>query len=201
MAKVLGLHDPGKVEDYIARGWWTRETVDQVFRDRVAERGAALALVDPTNKAALVGTAPRRLTWTELAAEVDRSRGRAARARSRPRRRPRRPAAQQRRAGRRLPRRLAAGCQVSPLAMPYREHELTTMSTQAGFAAYVGAHRFIDRDLLAEAEAVRDRLPAGIRLVRYAAPDDETPAPEGVVDLRARPGTDVEPGARRAALP
>lgn len=192
MARVLGLHDPAKVEDYVARGWWTRETVDEVFRARVAERGDVLALVDPANKAALVGTAPRRLTWTELADEVDHlaaalhalglGRGDVL--------------------GVQLPNTvelvevyLAAwqlGVTVSPMAVQYREHELVEMAGQAGFAAYVGAHRFLDRDLLAEAAAVIDRLPPGIRLIRYAAPDDRSTATTGVVDLRAGAADEAE---------
>lgn len=192
MTRVLGLHDPAKVEDYLARGWWTRETVDQVFRDRVTERGDVPALVDPANKATLVGTAPRRLTWTELAAEVDHlaaelhglglGRGDVL--------------------GVQLPNTvelvevyLAAwrlGITVSPMAVQYREHELVEMAGQAGFAAYVGAHRFFDRDLLAESSAVADRLPDGIRMIRYAAPDEPTAAPEGIVDVRAQPATPAE---------
>lgn len=34
---VRSLHDPAKVEDYITKGWFSRETVDEVFRARVAE--------------------------------------------------------------------------------------------------------------------------------------------------------------------
>ncbi len=194
MARVLGLHDPAKVEDYVARGWWTRETVDEVFRDRVAERGDALALVDPANKAALVGTGPRRLTWTELAAEVDHlAAGLHALG-----------LGQGDVLGVQLPNTvelvevyLAAwqlGITVSPMAVQYREHELVEMARQAGFGAYVGAHRFLDRDLLAEALAVRDRLPGRMRLVRYAAPDDPTSAPQEAVDLRAGAATDAERG-------
>ena len=69
--KVRSLHDAAKVADYQARGWFSTETVDQLFRDRVAEDPDALALVDAANKEALVGTPARRLTWGELASEVD----------------------------------------------------------------------------------------------------------------------------------
>ncbi|TDP91013.1 class I adenylate-forming enzyme family protein [Labedaea rhizosphaerae] len=69
---MTGLHPPERVADYTARGWWTPDTMDDLFRARVAERADALAVVDPANKLDLVGTEPLRLTWTELAAEVDR---------------------------------------------------------------------------------------------------------------------------------
>lgn len=70
MAIARGLHPAGKVADYRARGWWTDDTLDGLFRQRVAERGDALAVVDPANREALTGSAPRRLTWAELDAEV-----------------------------------------------------------------------------------------------------------------------------------
>lgn len=62
---------PERVADYRRRGWWRGVTVDAVFRDAVAARGDAEALVDAPNRPALVGTPPRRLTYGELDAEVD----------------------------------------------------------------------------------------------------------------------------------
>ncbi|WP_433609698.1 AMP-binding protein [Prescottella agglutinans] len=68
----LKLHPQIRVDEYTASGEWTRETVQQLFADRVRERGSQLAVVDPVDKAEYVDGLPRRVTWAELAAEVDR---------------------------------------------------------------------------------------------------------------------------------
>lgn len=66
------LHPPERVAEYTARGWWSPDTMDPLFRAQVARQPDRVAVVDPANKAALVGTEPRRLTWRELDVEVDR---------------------------------------------------------------------------------------------------------------------------------
>ena len=60
---------------------------------RCAARGDALAVVDPANREALLGSPPRRLTWRELDDEVDGPRRPPPVARPGPRRRARRAAA------------------------------------------------------------------------------------------------------------
>ncbi len=62
---------PERVTEYRRRGWWRGETVDAVFRKAVAARPAEEALADPPNRQALVGTAPRRLTYAQVDAAVD----------------------------------------------------------------------------------------------------------------------------------
>ena len=108
MANARGLHPPEKVADYRARGWWGEQTLDGIFADQVRARGDALAVVDPANREALLGSAA-------ATADVARARRRGHRprrpppvARSRPRRRARRAARQLGRARRGLPRGLAA---------------------------------------------------------------------------------------------
>ncbi|MHB8671027.1 MAG: class I adenylate-forming enzyme family protein [Acidimicrobiales bacterium] len=64
----MKLHPPERVAEYTARGWWSEETIDGLFRARVAERPDALAVVDPPNKEG----APLRWTWTDLDDAVDR---------------------------------------------------------------------------------------------------------------------------------
>ena len=61
------------VADYVARGWWEGSTVDALFQNAAAAGGAALALVDPANRAALDGHAPERLDWTALRDRVERT--------------------------------------------------------------------------------------------------------------------------------
>jgi cyclohexanecarboxylate-CoA ligase len=62
---------PERVAEYRRRGWWRGETVDALFRRGVAARAAAEALADAPNREALVGTAPRRMTYAETDAAVD----------------------------------------------------------------------------------------------------------------------------------
>ncbi len=57
-----GLHPQWRVEKYRELGWWTDETLDGVFASQVANRGDALAIVDPANLVALQGVEPRRLS-------------------------------------------------------------------------------------------------------------------------------------------
>ncbi|MEL6364439.1 MAG: class I adenylate-forming enzyme family protein [Pseudomonadota bacterium] len=66
---------PERTALYRERGWWRGVTVDQVFREAVAARGDAEALVDPPNKEDLVGLPPLRLTYAELDAHVNRMAG------------------------------------------------------------------------------------------------------------------------------
>lgn len=61
-----------RVAAYRERGWWRGVTVDALFRQAVAARGDEEALVDAPNRAALVGSQPRRLSFLQVDAEVDR---------------------------------------------------------------------------------------------------------------------------------
>jgi acyl-CoA synthetase (AMP-forming)/AMP-acid ligase II len=189
-----GLHPPGRVADYQARGWWSEETVDGLLDVQVARHPDRLAVVDPANKADLTGGAPRRLTWRVLAAEVDHlaatmvglglQRGDVL--------------------GVQLPNTvelvevyLAAwhlGVVVSPLAMQYREHELAGMAAQARFGALVTCPRFGDRSPLADAAAVRAELPGLRALIAYGSADElaDVTVPDDVLVVPAQPASDDE---------
>lgn len=65
------LADPARIAAYTARGWWGTRTLGDWFRDGVARHPDREAVVDPPDREALTGGAPRRLTWAQLAAEVD----------------------------------------------------------------------------------------------------------------------------------
>jgi len=61
-----------RVAAYRESGWWRGVTVDALFRQAVAARGAEEALADAPNRAALGGAPPRRLSFLQVDSEVDR---------------------------------------------------------------------------------------------------------------------------------
>jgi acyl-CoA synthetase len=61
MARLLTLHHPGEAREYYASGLWQRDTLYDLVRRWAAERGDSPALRDVN----------RRLTWAQLAAEVE----------------------------------------------------------------------------------------------------------------------------------
>ncbi|WP_220182924.1 class I adenylate-forming enzyme family protein [Sphaerisporangium album] len=148
----MGLHPHQRVERYTTDGWWTDDTVDRLFRERVSERPDAVAIVDPPNKPSLMDGPARRLTWAELGAEADRI------------------AAVLLGTGLgagdvvavQLPNSvelavtfLAAariGAVLTPLPVQYREYELTQVITLAAPKVFVTAERVGDRE---NAEIVR----------------------------------------------
>jgi len=69
------LAKPESIKEFTARGWWGTQTLDDLFRGWVAKRGEAEAVIDPPNREAVFGGAPRRLTWKALDAEVARLAG------------------------------------------------------------------------------------------------------------------------------
>lgn len=64
-----------RVRDYEQRGWWRGESVDSLTQAAVARGGDNIALVDPLNRAALDGRQPERITWRDLGERVDRLAG------------------------------------------------------------------------------------------------------------------------------
>ena len=61
-----------KIAEYTARGWWGTQTLWDLFAKQAGERGDAEAVVDASNREDFAQGAPRRLSWNQLAAEVDR---------------------------------------------------------------------------------------------------------------------------------
>lgn len=60
-----------RVRDYEQRGWWRGVSVDTLTQAAVQSGADRIALVDPLNRAALDGRAPERLTWAEVGERVD----------------------------------------------------------------------------------------------------------------------------------
>lgn len=61
-----------KIDDYTARGWWGSMTLWDLFVKNLGQQPDAEAVVDAPNRADFAYGTPRRLTWAQLAIEVDR---------------------------------------------------------------------------------------------------------------------------------
>ncbi len=215
-------HSPERIAEYVAAGWWHEDPAwswDGLLRARVAAHPDRVAVVDPANREALLGTPPQRLTWRELRdlahhlSVVLRTRGIG-------------PGSV---VGTQLPNTvelvvayLAAaelGAIVSPFPMPYREFELAQLTTEAGVSAFLTVARFGGREYAAEARALGLPVlawgadpPDGVasldtllgpddpsRAVEFAAPP-RTPLPTDVVTLCWTSGTEATPkGVPRCA--
>ena len=66
------LVQPEKIADYTARGWWGTQTLWDLFCINLRTRPDAEAVVDAPNRADFAHGTPRRLSWVQLADEVDR---------------------------------------------------------------------------------------------------------------------------------
>ncbi|MBC9227498.1 AMP-binding protein [Aeromicrobium sp. 636] len=204
MAIARGLHPQEKVRDFQAKGWWTEETLDDFYLTQVAERAAELAIVDPANRADLLASSPRRLTWSELDHEVHTVAARL-------------DALGLQRGdvlGVQLPNTIELaevylgawllGVVVSPLPMQYREHEIVGMANQAGFRAFISTAAFAGRRPAEEAAAVRDRIPTLEHVIAFGDPSELADLGEGVTAWSPAPATENERArvdARRAADP
>ena len=60
-----------RIDDYTARGWWGSVTLWDLFVKNVEQQPNAEAVVDAPNRADFAHGTPRRLTWAQLAVEVD----------------------------------------------------------------------------------------------------------------------------------
>ncbi len=65
------LVSSAKIAEYTARGWWGEQSLWALFVQNVQARGHAEAVVDAPNRSDFAHGAPRRLTWLQLAEEVD----------------------------------------------------------------------------------------------------------------------------------
>jgi acyl-CoA synthetase (AMP-forming)/AMP-acid ligase II len=66
------LVPPERITDYTRRGWWGTQTLWDLFVRHRDERPLDEAVVDAPNRADFAHGAPRRLSWQDLAQEVDR---------------------------------------------------------------------------------------------------------------------------------
>lgn len=181
----MRLHPAERIAEFVAAGWWRDDpawTWDALFCARAAELPDNIAVVDPANRESLLGSAPRRLTWAELDAEVDalaavlHARG----------------IGPDTVVGTQLPNTVELvvaylactrlGAVVSPFPMPYREHELGALGAVAGLSAFLTVGAFAGRSHAAELRAVADGLPGDVAVLAWG-PD----LPPGVGSLDALP--------------
>ena len=59
------------IREYRGRGWWSDTRITDLFDEAVRSAPSQLALLDPPNREALVGGAPLRLSFAEIADLVD----------------------------------------------------------------------------------------------------------------------------------
>jgi acyl-CoA synthetase (AMP-forming)/AMP-acid ligase II len=177
----MRLHPPQRVEEYTAQGWWgDAGTWNDAFRRQVAERPDAVAVVDPANLATLTGAEPRRLSWAELGAAVDRfasvlvAHG----------------VGVDDVVAIQLPNSVdlcvaylaiaRIGAVASPLPVQFQRRELTEACGRLDARTLVTVGWFGDREYAVEALALRRHLPE-LRTLLVTGPD----VPEGAVDLAA----------------
>jgi acyl-CoA synthetase (AMP-forming)/AMP-acid ligase II len=188
-------HPAAVAAAHLDRGWWPRQTVDELLRARVAAAPDALAVVDPPTAAQ-----PRRWTWAELDAEVDRvaavlfARG----VRSGD------VVALQLPNGTALVAALLGvirlGAIATPFPMSYREHEIGPMCARTGAAVLLTVDSFGDRSPAATAaaagvpEVLTSLEPVDPEPVRaYAA--GLAPEPNDCVTICWTSGTEASPKA------
>ncbi|CAN7278515.1 class I adenylate-forming enzyme family protein [Terrabacter sp. LjRoot27] len=192
MANARGLHPPEKVADYRARGWWGEDTLDGLFTDRVQARGDALAVVDPANREALLGSAPRRLTWRELDDEVA---SLAARLLSLGLGRGDVLGVQLANSVELVEVYLAAwrlGVVVSPLPVQLRGREVAAMCASAGVTAYLSSAHFGDRALSADAATALGDVESVRAVIAYGPEEETADVPIGVRVWHPGPATDAD---------
>ena len=154
------MHQPDRVLEYTSKGWWTDETVQQLFVDRVHEFGDEVAVLDPVNKATLVDLDVVEMTWNQLDEKVDTL------------------------AALLLSQGIGEGSVVaiqlpniveqviaflalwrvraiiSPLPVQYRRHEIVEVGNIAEFDALITVDRLTTRMLAAEVIALQDEIPS-----------------------------------------
>jgi acyl-CoA synthetase (AMP-forming)/AMP-acid ligase II len=61
-----------RIKEYTDKGWWGKETLDDLLRRNVADHHGEIAVADPSNRAEFTDGPARRLTYAELDQSIDR---------------------------------------------------------------------------------------------------------------------------------
>ena len=194
------LTSPERIRDYVVRGFWGTTTIDDLFRTAVISGRDRLAIVDAPNKASFMNTPVLRLSWNEIADNVDRLCQRLL-------------AAGVKRddiIGTQLPNcvelaylYLAAarlGFILSPFPSQYREHELRDLISFAGVSGFITARSIRGHDHAAMVNGLRGDLPKLRFVLAWGGPSSD-----GITTLDDLEHTEPDRGlvaeaARKAAV-
>ncbi|PWA09422.1 hypothetical protein DCC39_13060 [Pueribacillus theae] len=65
------LSSETKINEYTKKGWWTTETIYDIFYKNVNNRPHVEAIIDPLNREKICNSAPKRLTFMQIYEEVE----------------------------------------------------------------------------------------------------------------------------------
>jgi len=188
------LASPQRIAEYSARGWWGTRTLDEGFLEVVARHPQREAVVDAPNRELLTDGAPRRLTYAELAVEVERM---AAVLHARGLRRDDIVIVQLVNSVEQFIVYLACmrlGLIVSPVPVQYREHELDHITGLTGARAAITATRIGRHGTAAMWQQLSSRHPSLREVLAYGRD-----APPGATSLDDLLATAPDPAASKAA--
>ena len=174
----MRLYSEEQVAGFLRDGWWSGQTFLDLLAGHVSARPDRLSLVDPANRESITDGAPRRLTWAEVGAEVDRLARSLHRAGVR----------QDHVVGLQLPNGVELaiaylaiarlGAIACPFPVQYARHELTQMGTMAGLRTFLTAARANKARLAERAYGLVGHIPTLTNVLAWGRD-----LPAGVVDL------------------
>jgi acyl-CoA synthetase (AMP-forming)/AMP-acid ligase II len=178
------LYPESSVAEFLRDGWWTGQTWLDLLAGHVRERPDEVSVVDPANRREIFDGEPRRLTWREVADEVDRLARALHRAGVRA----------DDTVGVQLPNGVdlavvylavaRLGAITVPFPVQYAHHELTQMGTMAGLRVFLTTAR-VNRFRLAEQAAALE-LPSLRPVLAFGAD-----LPPGVLRLEDELASDA----------
>jgi acyl-CoA synthetase (AMP-forming)/AMP-acid ligase II len=174
----MRLYTEEQVAGFLRDGWWSGKTWGDLLAEHVRGGPDRVSLVDPANRESIMDGPPRRLTWAEVADEVDRLARSLHRAGIGP----------DDVVGLQLPNRaelavayLAVarlGAIACPFPVQYATHELTQMGNMARLKAFVTVARANRTRLAEQAVGLVGKVPSLGTVLAWGQG-----LPEGVVDL------------------
>jgi acyl-CoA synthetase (AMP-forming)/AMP-acid ligase II len=174
----MRLYPQDKVETFLADGWWSGKTWLDLVAEHVAQRPDHLSLVDPANRKKITDGEPRRYTWAEVDAEIDRLARWLYRAGVR----------QGDVVGVQLPNIAELNFAYLAIAtlggiacsfpVQYAAHELTQMGSLAGLTTFVTVGRVNRASLAVQASGLVGAVPTLRRVLAWG-----NDFPDGVIDL------------------
>jgi acyl-CoA synthetase len=169
----MRLFPQDQVDEFLREGWWSGRTWLDHVAGHVRDKGDDVALVDAPNRESFTDGAPRRLTWSQADAEVQKIARSLYRAGVR----------QGDVVGVQLPNTVELalaylavvrlGAITSPFPVQYARHELTQMGTMAGLSTFLTTTRAGKSRLAEQALALVGHVPTLGAVLAYG---DSVPA-------------------------